>query len=323
MQLTRNLETSLPAWEELCQYAQASSSTSSGQQFGREVAALKQKGPRFAYKIASWLVRAFLRDPTYAKFLGFSHADIVDLMADQVARNKAILGPKLVAFPADDVPPIAERTNTQFFRSYNQMPCTQDTAKRRVEQALRYVSRNAPILLLGDDDMVSIELAAAGFTNVTAVDIDQRVLDDIGARARADGLTVRLIQHDLAKPVPLDLYRDYALVFFDCPYTLEGVTLFLDAALDITRRRPGTLFFVSLHLMSLLREGLPQLRTLFDERNLEVGDFLQGFNVYPVPRRLKPLIHLVNRIVIGSKILATEAYTFPYFLSDAMVLKKI
>jgi hypothetical protein len=55
---------------------------------------------------------------------------------------------------------------------------------------------------------------------------------------------------------------------------------------------------------------------------VEIREFDQGFNAYAAPRRLKGLIHLVNRIVIESRTLSTEGYSFPFFLSDLILLRK-
>lgn len=269
------------------------------------------------YGVARKVVKTFLREPSYQKCLEFSWGDMVDILADQVDRNREINDLAQAASA-----PLSERSHAALFRPYNQMPCTRETAVKRVGKALDLVGFDEPILLLGDDDMVSVELAAAGFRDVTAVDIDDKVLDEIARRASEQGVRVRRKQHDLSQPVPRDLYKDYKLVLFDPCYTVPSVKMFLEGALEMARNADGTYFFVSVHLMSLLRRGLPDLEALIAGHGLELLEFHQGFNTYPAPQRLKSLIHLVNQIVIGSKTLATEGYGFPYFLSDALLLRK-
>src|SRR5262249_27795177 len=146
-------------------------------------------------------------------------------------------------------------------------------------------------------------LAASGFRDVTALDIDHKVLDEIRRMASDLDVNIKLRRHDCAMLPPADLIRDYALVFFDPPYSVDGVQLFLKAAVAFTEARPGTLFFLSVHLMSLFQAGLPELRALLDEVGVEIVEFHQGFNAYPVPSRVKSLIRLTNKFVIGSKTL--------------------
>jgi hypothetical protein len=92
--------------------------------------------------------------------------------------------------------------------------------------------------------------------------------------------------------------------------------------MELTQYRENTIFFMSIHLMSLMKDGLRELEQLFKQNSLELSEFSQGFNAYPAPSRLKGLIHLVNKLLIGSKTLTTEGYSFPFLLSDALILRK-
>lgn len=320
MQLSRNRSSrapSLPSWEDLCTHTW--NADASDGEFQNKVKRLKERRPTWGYQVARVFVRSILRQPCYTKMLRFGWGDIIDMMADQVVRNRELLREEM---SSPGSAPLSDRASKQLFRPFNQMPCTRGTAQRRVAKVRELLKPEDPILLLGDDDLVSVELALAGFKNVTAVDIDPKVLEEIQRLCKDMDLTVRTVQQDLTKPAPASLYAPYELVLFDPEYSLAGVTFFLDAAMELTRGRSGTRMLLSVHLMSLLRGGLPELQALFDRHGLEVREFHQGFNAYPAPSRLKGLIHLANRIVIGSKALATEGYAFPYLLSDSILLRK-
>lgn len=303
----------LPSWQEL-----ARSAVSLDPELSQLVDAIKQRGPNWRYALARGIVHTLLRDDCYEKMLRYSWSEVIDFTADHIARNK------LLELDAGhhQLPDCHERTDSQFFRAYDQMPCTQATALRRVAKAQEMISREQPVLLLGDDDMVSIELAAAGFGRVTAVDIDPKILTDLKKAAARRGVSVRLVQHDLSQPVPATLKDDYALVMFDPAYSLASVEMFLRAGLDATSRRAGTRFFISVHLMSLFDQGSTAVNRLFSDEGLDILEFHQGFNVYPNPGRLKSLIHLVNRFVIGLKSAAMDGWSLPYLLSDAIILRK-
>jgi hypothetical protein len=309
----------IPAWNDLCQDIYSEKSDPA---FARIVRQLVTKKPTIPYYIGRRIVETFMPGVCYQKFLDFRWQEIVELIADQTQRNKAILG-NLDAATQASLVPVTGKFDKRIFRPHSQLPCTQGTAAMRVQKALDLLNHNAKILLLGDDDFVSIELAEAGFRNITAIDIDKKIIGDIKKIADSRGLKVRLAVHDLRKPVPLELMDEYDLVFFDPQYSPEGLELFLSAALNFTSGYPNTLFFSSIHLMSLMPSGIQAVESLLDQAGVELIEFQQGFNVYPVPARLRSLIYLVNQCVIGSRDLGIGGYTFPYFLSDALLLRKI
>jgi hypothetical protein len=299
----------LPSWQELCAFVQHDEAN---RPLATSITSLKNEKPNFRYRFARRVVDNFTQDPAFRKFLNFSYEEIIDLMADQVARNSRISrnfsgGSKF----------------SKVSRKYAQQPCTQQTVRDRVKKAQDLVVANQPILVLGDDDLVSLELARQGFSDVTAVDIDNKVLTAIQDVSRKENLGIKTQLYDLNRPADPSLPRNYALVFIDPIYSVDGVRLFLRGALELTNSQPGTKIFLSLHLMSLLRNGLPELEEILTDFNCRILEFHQGFNIYPIPKRVKGLIRLVNQLLIASKALTTEGYAFPYFLSDAIVLEKL
>lgn len=303
-----------PTWDDL-----AASAVSLDTLLPQQLPRLKAKPLPFTYRITRAIIITMMHDANFQKFLRYQWSEIIDLMADQVARNRLL---SLADYAPQRSAPISDRTNTQIFREFSQMPCTPDTALRRVRKVGELVDKNEKILLLGDDDMVSVELAKAGFRHVTAIDICPKVLKHVHDACQAAKVQVKLLQHDLSQPLPEQIARDHALVLFDPQYSVPGVELFLKAALQATADNPSAQFFISVHLMTLLRDGMAALAEVFSQQALEIMEFHQGFNVYPVPARLKGLIDLINLFVIRSKALATEGWSFPFFLSDAIILRK-
>jgi hypothetical protein len=308
MTLETSSGSALPKWEQLCKY---SHNEESHADFSTKVSHLKNSKPNLRYRLTRKFVTAVFKDPAITKFLDFSYEDIIDVIADQVAHNmtlnKTELGP-------------AEFRGLN--RKYAQQPCTPTTVDRRVKKALEMISKNDPILVLGDDDLVSVSLAEAGFTDVTALDIDQHVLTAIEGLAKSKNLKVKTQIYDLFDTPPKNLVRPYKLVFIDPNYSVPGVKLFLDGALELTSNSAGTKIFLSVHLLSLLRNGISDLSQILESKNCRVEEFYQGFNVYPAPKKVKGLISLVNQILIASRTLTTEGYAFPYLMSDAIILEK-
>lgn len=308
----------IPDWKDLCGELY---SPDHDHEFTRTIASLRDQNSSPVYRIARQFVSHFLPGMCYQKFLNFRWSEIVELIADQAVRNRTILANTTEASQQSMIP-VTGKFDARVFRPHSQLPCTQGTAAQRVQKALEMFSHDAKILLLGDDDMVSVELAMAGFRNVTAVDIDRKVLRSIDRICDANGLKIRSAIHDLRQPAPQHLIDNYDLVFFDPEYSQAGLEMFVSSALNFTNGRPGTCFFVSIHLMSLMPSGITTAESFLNSIGVELLEFHQGFNVYPVPTRLRGLIRLVNQVLIGSKALGVDGYTFPYFLSDAMLLRK-
>ena len=187
----------IPAWDDLCQdiYSEKNDPT-----FASIVRQLVTKSPTLPYHFGRKIVETFMPGVCYQKFLDFHWREIVELIADQTQRNKTILNNLDSATKASLIP-VTGKFDKRIFRPHSQLPCTQGTASQRVQKALDLLHHNAKILLLGDDDFVSIELAEAGFRNITAIDIDKKIIGDIRKIADERGLKVRLAVHDLRKPV--------------------------------------------------------------------------------------------------------------------------
>lgn len=310
----------IPSWEELCSSLYGPSADAS---LSDEIAALTAREQTLVYRSARHFVTHALPGVCYQKFLNFPLRQTIELIADQAVRNRQLINElEHNSARRASMVPVTGRFDSRVFRPHAQLPCTQETSQLRVERALSMLDHDARILLLGDDDLVSVSLAQAGFRNVTAVDIDPRVIKSIKKINDAEGHDIRFAVHDLRKPAPKALIDDYDMVFFDPEYSQEGLELFTSAALNFTRERSGCVYFMSLHLMSLMAEGVEIARNFLGQVGVELLSFDQGFNIYPVPARLRALIHLVNQVVLRSRTLGAEGWTLPYFMSDAIVLRK-
>lgn len=131
------------------------------------------------------------------------------------------------------------------------------TVATKINRVLRLHAAHAlagqRILLLGDDDLVS--LAIAGFAawsghpetirRLAVVDTDPDVLAWIGREASRTGVRVDLIEHDLRRPLPPTLASGFDVVMTDPPYTVAGAELFLSRAVAALAPQPGRHVFFS------------------------------------------------------------------------------
>ncbi|MEX3099793.1 GNAT family N-acetyltransferase [Streptomyces sp. ST1020] len=127
----------------------------------------------------------------------------------------------------------------------DQSHCTPETKVRRVLALLTAgVLPGGSLLLVGDDDLVSLAVAVVGdvlgtpiVEQVTVVDISPEILGYIRKIAATLGTRVETVEHDLREPLPEQLRGRFDAAMTDPPYTPEGARLFLSRAVE--GLRPG------------------------------------------------------------------------------------
>lgn len=139
------------------------------------------------------------------------------------------------------------------------------------------------VLFLGDDDAGSIATALlarelGSNVEVSALDVDPRVLSYIQGAAGAEKLPITLVEHDARQPLPGDLLNSYDTVFTDPPYTLPGLRLFLSRALQAVRQEVGASVFLSFGHRPPVE--MVELLALLAEMRVGVSELRPGFNRY-------------------------------------------
>jgi hypothetical protein len=134
----------------------------------------------------------------------------------------------------------------------DQCHCTVGTKLRRVlavHEADALVGRH--VLLLGDDDLISLAIAlvvrdfgsARSVAELAVLDVDDAVIDFLRGRLAACGFPVVCLQRDLREALPADLHGRFDTVVTDPPYTVEGARLFLTRAAEALSGVGGSVFF--------------------------------------------------------------------------------
>jgi predicted methyltransferase len=129
----------------------------------------------------------------------------------------------------------------------DQSHCTAETKLRRVALLLGLDLLPADsLLLVGDDDLMSLALAAASAAvgrplvrRLAVVDISAELLDFIRANLGDAGIEVSCWRHDLRDPLPEPLRGRFETAMTDPPYTAAGARLFLSRVVEGLRPGPG------------------------------------------------------------------------------------
>jgi len=116
-------------------------------------------------------------------------------------------------------------------RAMGQHPALPETVVRRARLA---GSSPRDILVLGDDDMVSLALAAAGH-RVSVVDGDPYLVRLLKQQSQRLGLEISVRRWDFRQAMPEDLRESFELVFTDPMSSAACLPLFVNRALSALR----------------------------------------------------------------------------------------
>jgi N4-bis(aminopropyl)spermidine synthase len=161
------------------------------------------------------------------------------------------LGPRELRAAARDVAE-AVRDAPPPFVELDQCHCTVETKLRRVvalHEADALVGKR--VLLLGDDDLVSVALATlvrrhgsgATLASLTVLDLDERVLAFVEEHLAGASFPVTCVRHDLREPLASALHGAFDTVVTDPPYTVAAARLFLSRAADALEGAGGDVLF--------------------------------------------------------------------------------
>jgi len=206
----------------------------------------------------------------------------------------------------------------------DQTHCTVDTKLGRVlvlHQARALAGQR--ILLLGDDDLISVAIArvaaqtgsAAAIRRLVVVDTDPAILGWIDEQVAGTGAAVETVEHDLRQPLPPSLAGVFDVVLTDPPYTVAGAELFLSRAVSALVPEPGRHVFFSFGARR--PDETVAVQRAIAEMGLAVRSLAPGFNTYlgaGVLAGTSNLYHL--RTAPDARPLIEGAYDGPLYTAD-------
>jgi predicted methyltransferase len=207
----------------------------------------------------------------------------------------------------------------------DQTHCTADTKLRRVlamHEAGALAGRR--ILLLGDDDLVSVALAvfaghagpAARPRAVTVLDCDPDLVRYLRGDLAARGFAADVIEHDLRDPLPAAVAGAFDVACTDPPYTVAGAELFLSRAVAALAPRPGGHVFFSFGPRR--PEETVRTQRLIADMGLALRSLTPGFNTYTGAGILASTSHLYHlRTTQDSRPAVTGRFDGPLYTAQA------
>jgi predicted methyltransferase len=168
-------------------------------------------------------------------------------------------------------------------RDYDQFTATiETTAKRAALLDFFGDVRGKRVLFLGDDDFTSVVIAnIKSAQEVAVLDIDGRIVDNIGSISEELDLGIRRVRHDLRKPITADLRRRFDVVFTDPPYTSEGIKLFVSRALEaIDKQNQAARVYVCYGNSDRAKERFLPIQEILTDAGLMLRWVFDRFNRY-------------------------------------------
>jgi len=162
-------------------------------------------------------------------------------------------------------------------RRFNQLPCTVDTRRRRADLLNDCDKDRCRILVLGDDDLLSVELSRRGFRQVTVADCDERLLARLRQETQQYSTPPRIVRADFRQgfvcPEPMDV------VFTDPPYSFEGAQAFLRLA--VASVAPTGRIFLMVN-PEIFGSTFKEISATAVRAGFQLRRHLPAFNAYPI-----------------------------------------
>ncbi len=135
------------------------------------------------------------------------------------------------------------------------------------------------ILILGDDDLLSLALASTRLpASVTVLEVDRRIVDFITQRSQEHNLGISILEYNAVKPYPL---KEHAFsVFITDPVESEkGLRITLSRGAQALKEG-GALYFGLTTIESSWKKWYNVEKMLLD-MGFVITDILRRFSVYP------------------------------------------
>ncbi|MAE42730.1 hypothetical protein CMO93_03085 [Candidatus Woesearchaeota archaeon] len=155
-----------------------------------------------------------------------------------------------------------------------------------IEKRINYITETCPgggkMVLLGDDDFLSISLASTGlFDEIWVFEIDERIIDKINLIAKEKNLPITCVQHDLRQKIPKKYLHKFDAAYTDSPYYPNGFSLFISRCIDLLKKD------LHLHIFSSFSCEMP----IMDDE-LSVQDIINEMGLF-IERKSMPANNII------------------------------
>lgn len=174
-----------------------------------------------------------------------------------------------------------QRLRPQAIRRFDQGYVTPKTTLSRL--AISYERGDIAgkeIIVLGDDDLMSIVLGLSGLPKrITVVEIDERLTDFIKSTAKKEGFQVEVQGFDLRHPLPKEYIKRYDTFFTDPPETLKAADAFIGRGISALRA-PGSAGYFGFTRREASLTKWHGIQKMLLKYRIVFTDIIHNFNEY-------------------------------------------
>ncbi len=141
--------------------------------------------------------------------------------------------------------------------------------------------RGRKVLILGDDDLVSLAIGLTGFAKeIAVIEIDKRLTDYISEISRKYGFDIEIYTRDLREPLPDDLVGRFDTFQTDPPETIKALRLFIGRGIAALHGERCAGYFGLTRIDASLDKWLKFQKMLTNEFKVVITDIVRDFNEY-------------------------------------------
>lgn len=155
------------------------------------------------------------------------------------------------------------------------------TVSRVVLLAQKGDIQGKDLLILGDDDLLSIAAALSGLPRrVVVVEIDERIVNFINEVSKKENLNIETINLDLRNPLPEGVLRSFDTFWTDPPETIEALELFISRGIAGLKGAGCAGYFGITYSESDKFKWRKFQNLLTSKLGAVITDMITGFNEY-------------------------------------------
>lgn len=136
------------------------------------------------------------------------------------------------------------------------------------------------IILIGDDDLLSVALALTGLpSRIVVLDVDERIGDFIDGVNEKHGLTIEFLRYNVEGPLPKTLLNRFDAFSSEPLETESGMKAFLSRGVACLRK--GGVGYFGLTTLEASRRKWFMVEESLLRMGCVITDVIRGFTVYP------------------------------------------
>ncbi len=175
-----------------------------------------------------------------------------------------------------------QRNRPEAIQQYDQGYVTPETTLARVAYMhYRGDLKGRDIIILGDDDLVSIAVGLTGLARrIAVIDIDERLTRFITKTADEYGLKIEVYTEDLRNPLPENLYKKFDTFQTDPLESIKGLRVFIGRGIATLKGERCSGYFYLTLMDASIDKWRELQKLLLTEFNVVITEIIPDFSEY-------------------------------------------